>query len=94
MYELSLVFFWILLGIAVHNTFWIVVIVGVLRNRHRVNVATDEELPKAAVLLCLRGADPSLPTCLRRLLRQDYPDYELFVAVDSKSDPASGFSAG
>lgn len=88
MYEFSLILYWTLVGIAVHNTFWTVVIVGVLRNRRPVKLATDEQLPKAAVLLCLRGADPTLSSCLRRLLSQDYPDYELFVCVDSKSDPA------
>ena len=82
MYGLSLITFWTLVGIAIHNAFWTVLIVRVLRKRHRVKVIADEELPKAAILLCLRGADPTLRTCLRRLLRQDYPDYELFVCVD------------
>ncbi|HUG71176.1 MAG TPA: glycosyltransferase family 2 protein [Pirellulaceae bacterium] len=88
MYELSLAFFWTFVGIAIHNTFWTAVILGVMRNRRSADVTPDDELPKAAILLCLRGADPSLPSCLRRLLCQDYPDYELFVCVDSKSDPA------
>ena len=88
MYVISLVFFWSLVGITIHTTFWLVVMVWVLRNRRRVAMATDEKLPKAAVLLCLRGVDPTLPGCLHRLLRQDYPDYELFIAVDSEFDPA------
>ncbi len=44
--------------------------------------------PKAAILLCLRGADPFLGQCLTRLLDQDYPDYELHVVVDSPKDPS------
>ncbi|WP_345686450.1 glycosyltransferase family 2 protein [Novipirellula caenicola] len=44
--------------------------------------------PKAAILLCLRGADPFLEQCIARLLDQDYPDYELHVVVDSLTDPA------
>ncbi len=71
MYHLSLVFFWSLVAIATYNTFWTLLMVPVLRKRRRVDVATDEELPKAAVLLSLRGADPSLPSCLHRLLCQD-----------------------
>jgi cellulose synthase/poly-beta-1,6-N-acetylglucosamine synthase-like glycosyltransferase len=45
-------------------------------------------LPKATVILCLRGADPSLTYCLEGLLSQDYPDYNIQVVIDSESDPA------
>lgn len=44
--------------------------------------------PKTAVLLPLRGADPYLAETIRRLLRQDYPDFELHIIVDNASDPA------
>jgi hypothetical protein len=50
----------------------------------------DAGLPTAAVVLPLRGADPSLPACLRALLRQDYPRYRLLIVVDSPDDPAWG----
>ncbi|NET02801.1 MAG: glycosyltransferase family 2 protein [Sphaerospermopsis sp. SIO1G1] len=46
------------------------------------------QLPKTAVILCLRGADPFLPNCLRSLLKQDYPEYDLKLIVDSLEDPA------
>jgi Glycosyl transferase family 21 len=48
----------------------------------------DEQLPEAAVLLPLRGADPSLRECLRGLLRQDYPRYSVRIVIDSLEDPA------
>ncbi|ABA22198.1 Glycosyl transferase, family 2 [Trichormus variabilis ATCC 29413] len=48
----------------------------------------DEQLPKAAVIICLRGADPFLPNCLEALLQQNYPNYDLKVVVDSQDDPA------
>lgn len=48
----------------------------------------DDELPKVAIALCLRGADPFLTNCLQALLNQNYPQYELNIVVDSKSDPA------
>jgi hypothetical protein len=44
--------------------------------------------PKAAILLPLRGADPHLADGLRRLMRQDYGNYELRVVLDSATDPA------
>ncbi len=46
------------------------------------------QLPKTAVILCLRGADPFLPNCLNALLQQDYPEYDLKIVVDSLEDPA------
>lgn len=48
----------------------------------------DSACPRAAVVLCLRGADPFLPRGLRALLAQDYPDYSVHVVVDHQDDPA------
>ncbi|MBD2449335.1 glycosyltransferase family 2 protein [Nostoc sp. FACHB-152] len=48
----------------------------------------DEELPKTAVILCLRGADPFLPNCLRSLFHQNYPQYDVKLVIDSIEDPA------
>lgn len=48
----------------------------------------DEHLPKTAVLLCLRGADPFLGDCLRSLLKQNYPQYHVKLIIDSEQDPA------
>jgi len=48
----------------------------------------DHQLPKTAVILCLRGADPFLSNCLRSLLNQNYPEYDLKVILDSEQDPA------
>ncbi|MDZ8056060.1 MAG: glycosyltransferase [Aulosira sp. ZfuVER01] len=52
------------------------------------NLLPDDQLPKTAVILCLRGADPYLRQCLRALLQQNYPQYELKVVVDHQDDPA------
>ncbi|MBW4499546.1 MAG: glycosyltransferase family 2 protein [Scytonema hyalinum WJT4-NPBG1] len=48
----------------------------------------DDQLPKTAVILCLRGADPFLTNCLRSLLNQNYPQYDLKLIIDSQEDPA------
>lgn len=48
-----------------------------------------DQLPPAAVILCMRGADPTLPSCLRGLLNQGYHDYEIHIVLDSASDPAA-----
>ncbi|HRX79854.1 MAG TPA: glycosyltransferase family 2 protein, partial [Pirellulaceae bacterium] len=87
MLGLAQFFFWSLVFLAAYNAFWTFVMVRIL-SRKAPPPAEDATLPKAAVLLCLRGADPNLTHSLRRLLRQDYPDYKLFIAVDSEKDPA------
>ncbi len=44
--------------------------------------------PPVTVLLCLRGRDPELGSCLGALLQQEYPDYRLVCILDSPHDPA------
>ncbi len=50
----------------------------------------DAACPPVAVILCLRGVDPSLEHCLDGLLDQDYPRYEVWIVVDHADDPARG----
>jgi len=47
-----------------------------------------QPLPEVAVVLSLRGADPSLESCLAGALAQDYPAYQLHIVIDSAEDPA------
>lgn len=55
--------------------------------RHRATTDSEHSLPKAAVILALRGPDPFLDNCLRQLLAQRYPDYTVFLIVDNDEDP-------
>ncbi|HYW19223.1 MAG TPA: glycosyltransferase family 2 protein [Nodularia sp. (in: cyanobacteria)] len=59
--------------------------VGLSRSQ---SLLADEQLPKTAVILCLRGADPYLHNCLEALLNQNYPEYDLKLIIDSQEDPA------
>lgn len=43
---------------------------------------------RAAVVLSVRGCDPSLRHCLIGLLDQEYQDYEVHVVVDNQADAA------
>lgn len=56
--------------------------------RPPVTATLAPEAPRAICVLCLRGRDPFLADCLRGLLLQDYPDYDVLVVVDCESDPA------
>jgi glycosyltransferase involved in cell wall biosynthesis len=60
------------------------------KDRHHAPL-TDPECPKTAVLLSLRGADPFLEECLYRLVEQDYPDFEIHIALDHADDPANEY---
>jgi cellulose synthase/poly-beta-1,6-N-acetylglucosamine synthase-like glycosyltransferase len=60
---------------------------------HRKQVASDEDCPQVTVLLCVRGTDPTLETCLRALLALDYPreKFRLRVMIDHASDSGGQF---
>lgn len=49
--------------------------------------AADEDCKPVAVVLCVRGSDPSLPDCIRSILNLDYPSYEVVFVFDSPEDP-------
>jgi len=64
---------------------------GLLRHMRRervLNHTSDSvSLPKSAVVLALRGPDPQLRDTLHALMSQDYPDFHVYVVVDSEHDP-------
>ncbi len=64
--------------------------VGFLRQlrRWQPEVLPDDNCPKAAIILCLRGADPFLKDTLLHLFDLDYPNYVVRIIVDSRDDPA------
>ncbi len=45
-----------------------------------------EATPSVAVILAVRGADPSLSRCLSGLLEQNYPNYCVRIVIDSAED--------
>lgn len=49
-----------------------------------------QDLPsgRAAVLLAVRGSDPSFADCIASLIQQSHDDFEIHVVVDSETDPA------
>ncbi len=48
----------------------------------------DSFRPAVAVILCARGADPFLESCLAALSQQDWPDYRVYFVTDDLRDPA------
>jgi glycosyltransferase involved in cell wall biosynthesis len=67
---------------AVAGKFFSVVIVN---GKRPINPAFQ---PPTAVILSVRGCDPSLERCLRGLLNQSHTNYQLHVVVDHVSDDA------
>ncbi|MBD2355323.1 glycosyltransferase family 2 protein [Tolypothrix sp. FACHB-123] len=87
MNDLAVLLSQILLGWLAIQVFLSLIFLWNLRfNQSR--ILPDEKLPKTAIVLCLRGADPFLPNCLRALLNQNYPQYDLKLIVDRQEDPA------
>ena len=87
MLEFARWMFWILLALIAGQALMVCRYVWAQHRReHRGKQL--EFCPKATVILCLRGCDPSLDDCVSALLKQDYPDFEVQIVVDSQNDPA------
>jgi hypothetical protein len=88
---------WVLIGLAAGLTIMQIAFVWWYQ-RDKIN---NESLPTegkgfsggpdsfaTAVVLCLRGLDPSVLLCVQALLKLDHPNFELHLVVDSPDDPA------
>jgi hypothetical protein len=87
MNEIAFILFVTLLVLAISQT----VYVAAFRmgpGGSRLPPLPDDACPPAAVVLSLRGHDPYLADCLWGVAKQDYPEFEMHVIVDSPSDPA------
>ena len=69
------------------QTIWCLRFVRLFREPKAARVPNDQ-LPKVAVVLTLRGADPFLDRTLQGLTQLDYPRYDIRIVVDHKEDPA------
>ncbi|MEI8374777.1 MAG: glycosyltransferase family 2 protein [Planctomycetota bacterium] len=78
---------WIITGLILGQAAMLIVYTRFL-HRFRRPALMNNECPRAAVILCVRGLDPFLPACLTGLFRQDYPDYDVWIVVDSTRDAA------
>ncbi|MEA5617318.1 glycosyltransferase family 2 protein [Cronbergia sp. UHCC 0137] len=87
MNELSILFSKVLLCWLTIQVCLVVVFLLGLRSSQQ-PLLSDGELPKTAVILCLRGADPYLGDCLRSLFNQNYPKYDLKLIIDRQEDPS------
>lgn len=76
------------LGIVVQALFT-TLFLGVFRRRQVLRPSLPVPAPTAEVVLCLRGADPSLVAALQALAAQTYPGpWRLLLIVDSLQDVA------
>jgi glycosyltransferase involved in cell wall biosynthesis len=85
--QAAVVVFWVLLGLVVGQGLMVSRYVWALCRWKRGAIA-ERQCPKVAVILCVRGPDPFLAACVRNLLAQDYPQYDVRVVIDSREDPA------
>lgn len=66
----------------------ILVLYYYLTVRRESSLAPSDSEQNVAVLLCVRGLDPSLPECFRAIANQDYDRKTFLIVGDSASDPA------
>lgn len=59
----------------------------VLRRQKRFELPIGEQ-HATAVLICVRGCDPTLRDTIRAVLDQDFDDYQVHVVVDHRTDDA------
>lgn len=59
----------------------------VIRNRRSRSLPIEHQ-QNAAIVLAVRGCDPTLPKTISGLLNQNFRDYRVVVVVDSLEDPA------
>jgi cellulose synthase/poly-beta-1,6-N-acetylglucosamine synthase-like glycosyltransferase len=87
--ELAKLAFWFLIGLTIANgMIAITVTFRLFAASAKQASSSDTYLPKATVILSLRGADPFLQDCLVALLNQNYPTYTVQIVVDSREDEA------
>ena len=55
--------------------------------------ANPARWPRLALIVPVAGAPPALGECLRSLLYQDYPDYQVIFATRDREDPATSVIA-
>ncbi|MEM9904896.1 MAG: glycosyltransferase family 2 protein [Cyanobacteria bacterium P01_D01_bin.44] len=87
MNALAISIFFILIGLVIFQTLPALAFGWSLRSSN-LPKPLDDHLPKTAILLSVRGADPVLSDCIRALLAQNYPKFTLKIIVDSYEDPA------
>ncbi len=89
MLEIAVIVLLVVLAIgAMIPVYWVwAMIIDYYRNT-KPTPPVQEPTPSAAIILCLRGADPSLTPCLQGLLAQDYPRYQIRIVVDHVNDTA------
>ena len=75
-----------LLGMVVMNMF---ALPRVLRHR----LSSIEVAPSVSILLPARNEEANIEACLRSLLAQDYPDYQVWVYDDASTDNTRDIAA-
>ncbi len=79
----------LMLGLAAMQSVYVALYLRCLRRTLPTDQRPDLDWkPPVAVILCLRGTDPSLHRCLAGLSQLDYPDFELHLVFDDLTDPA------
>jgi len=95
--EASLTPFWLQhqLGIAVFlGVLLLIALSNLLALRRLGRYPLPAHLPRVSILLPARNEERVIEACVRSLLAQDYPDFEVLVLDDGSTDGTGGLLAG
>ena len=87
MYLISLVLSAILICLALGQAIYVFSFSKRIKDSDRA-LLEDNDCPMASIIMCIRGQDPHLESCLRSIHEQDYPQFEVHLVLDHKNDPA------
>ena len=77
-----------MLAISIGQAIYVVLFARAMNLSQTCDFLPEQDLPSAAIILCVRGNDPTLEHCLAAIFNQDYPAFDLHIMVDHESDPA------
>ncbi|MEM9413349.1 MAG: glycosyltransferase family 2 protein, partial [Planctomycetota bacterium] len=77
-----------LTGISIFQLVYVYIFVRSVKRKPKSQLLSDKDCRPAAVIVCVRGIDPSLRHCIDALSQQDYPDYVVHIVVDHVNDPS------
>ena len=88
MIEWSIILFCLTLVVSLGQAIYVVRFARAMKGLNEPPSSTDKA-PIAAVVLCVRGQDPTLEKCLSSIAELDYPSFKLHIVLDHEDDPAS-----
>ena len=77
-----------MLAVSIGQAIYVALFARAMNMASTCEILNEPNLPAAAIILCVRGNDPTLQNCLTAIANLDYPEFDLHIMVDHESDSA------